>query len=168
VEAQRQIIFIFSWLLMKAIFVTLLFQCMLSIFHAATVGKDAYDTGVTLTQLGRDEEAAEYFWSAILKSNEDPGSYDVRLAVEAFMGTFRRRQMPEQGLLRIARQFKSQGLEKEAMEYLNAVISLNPDIAEAHLLLGGMSSLEPNVRVKYLISALQIDPEGYKVTYLMF
>lgn len=151
---------------MKAILIALLLQCAVSNFHAATLGKDAYDTGITLTSLGRDEEAAEYFWAAVLKSNEDPANYDVRLALEAFMGTYRRRQMPEQGLLRIARQFKSQGLEKEAKEYLNAVISLNPNIAEAHLLLGGMSSLEPNARVKYLISALQIDPEGYKVSLM--
>ncbi len=150
---------------MNAVLHVLLLHCLLWTLYAISSGKDAYNTGITLTQLGRDEEAAEYFWVAILKSNDNPDDYDIRLAVEAFMGTFKRRQIPEQGLLRIGRQFKSQGQEVEASEYLNTVISMNPNIAEAYLLLGGMQSLDPNMRLKHLISALQIDPDGYKTNY---
>lgn len=137
----------------------------LGVAKVSALGKDAYDTGVTLIQLGRDEEAAEHFWTAIMRSKDSPGAYDVRLAIEAFMGTFHRRKIPEQGLLRIARQFKSQGQEEQAIDYLNTAISVNPNVVEAHILLGSMSSIEPNVRLQHLINALQVDPEGYQTNY---
>jgi hypothetical protein len=79
------------------------------------------------------------------------------------MATYHRRKIPELGLLRIGKQFKSQGLEKEAIEYLTTVISLNSKIVEPHLLLAGIQSLEPNIRLKHLINALMVDPDGYHV-----
>ena len=151
---------------MSSILTVFILLCsFFTLLALSTSGKDAYDTGITLAQLGRHDEAAEYFWVAILKSNENPHDYDVRLAVEGFMGTFHRRRIPEQGLLRIGRQFKSQGQEVEAIEYLNMVISINPKIVEAYLLLGSMSTLDPNARLGHLISALQLDPDGYKTNF---
>lgn len=128
-------------------------------------GKEAYDSGITLVQLGRDIEAAEAFWIAILKSNElNPLEYDPRYALEQFMATYHRRKIPEYGLLRLGKQFKLQGLEKEAIEYLNTVINMNSKIVEPYLLLASMQSLEPNLRLKYIINALMIDPDGYHVS----
>jgi hypothetical protein len=180
-------------------------------------GKEAYDSGVTLAQLGRDAEAAEAFWIAILRSSDytttpssastltsssssstsansgfptsPPSSlssptqiqpqqsqqqlqqlhqslleYDIRHTLEQFMATYHRRKIPEYGLLRLAKQFKLQGMEKEAIEYLNTVISMNSKIVEAYLLLSTMQTLEPNVRLQFIINALMIDPDGYHVS----
>jgi protein O-GlcNAc transferase len=149
---------------------------LLACFHAVALpptqtnraditGKEAFDSGLTLSQLGRDQEAAEALWTAILKTNENQGEYDTRHALEAFMATYQRRKIPEQGLLRIGRQFKFQGLEREAMEYLTAVININPNLVEPYILLAGMQTLEPNIRLKHIISALQLDPEGYHTNF---
>jgi tetratricopeptide (TPR) repeat protein len=147
--------------------------------------KEAFDSGITLAQLGRDSEAAEAFWNAILGYPNSQNSYshegsvdaidgsaregegigfDPRIALEQFMATFHRRGIPEQGLLRLAKQWKVQGLEKESIEYLEMVVSMNPKLVEAYLLLASMQSLEPNIRLKHIISALMIDPEGYHVS----
>jgi hypothetical protein len=83
------------------------------------------------------------------------------------MATYHRRKIPEYGLLRLAKQFKLQGMEKEAIEYLNTVVSMNSKIVEAYLLLSTMQTLEPNVRLQFIINALMIDPDGYHVSPLL-
>jgi hypothetical protein len=93
--------------------------------------------------------------------------YDIRHTLEQFMGTYHRRKIPEYGLLRLAKQFKLQGMEKEAIEYLNTVVSMNSKIVEAYLLLSTMQTLEPNVRLQFIINALMIDPDGYHVSPLL-
>jgi hypothetical protein len=92
--------------------------------------------------------------------------YDIRHTLEQFMATYRRK-IPEYGLLRLAKQFKLQGMEKEAIEYLNTVVSMNSKIVEAYLLLSTMQTLEPNVRLQFIINALMIDPDGYHVSPLL-
>jgi hypothetical protein len=93
--------------------------------------------------------------------------YDIRHTLEQFMATYHRRKIPEYGLLRLAKQFKLQGMEKEAIEYLNTVVSMNSKIVEAYLLLSTMQTLEPNVRLQFIINALMIDPDGYHVSPLL-
>jgi tetratricopeptide (TPR) repeat protein len=149
----------------------LLHLCLIthSITSKGLTGKEAYDSGITLSQIGRHAEAAEAFWEAILgNSNQISATsattdFDPRAALEQFMATFHRRGIPEQGLLRLAKQWKAQGLEKESIEYLQTVLTMNPKVVEAYLLLASMQTLEPNIRLKHIISALMIDPEGYHV-----
>lgn len=165
-------------------FLFLLISFFLSKIFSELTGKEAYDKGFTLLQLGREQEASEAFWIAILKStpqikntpsssslttnnNINKEEYDLKIALEQFMGTYHRRKIPEYGLLKIGKQFKLQGFEKEAIEYLQTVIKINSKLVEPYLLLGSMQSIEPNIRLKYMINALMIDPDGYHV-YLLF
>lgn len=169
-------------------------------------GKEAYEKGLLLVQLGKEKEASEAFWIAILKSSSSSSTsnsissssstqisssssssstssssssssssiitnkdeYDSKMAFEQFMGTYQRRKIPEYGLLKIGKQFKLQGLEKEAIEYLQTVVKINSKLIEPYLLLGSMQSIEPNIRLKYMINALMIDPDGYHVYLILF
>ena len=162
-------------------------------------GKQLYDSGFALLQLGREQEASEAFWLSILKSSikkkekevknekkrlkitledekiderveidegeeeEEEEEYSIKTALEQFISIYYKRKIPELGLLKIGKQFKLQGLESEAIEYLTTVISMNSKLVEPHLLLSSMQSIEPNIRLKHMINALMIDPDGYHV-----
>lgn len=50
----------------ERMFCLVLFSCFFMLFHSKTTditGKEAYDNGLTLVQLGRDTEAAEALWT---------------------------------------------------------------------------------------------------------
>jgi tetratricopeptide (TPR) repeat protein len=129
-------------------------------------GQAAFKRGLQYLKLGQYEEAADDFWIAIMHSGNLKPPYDLKSAFENFLFSYRKRNMVEYGLVRVGRQYISQGLVSDANLYIKQALEINPELVEAHLLLAKISGDDSNARLKHLIEALRIDPNGYEVLYI--
>lgn len=127
-------------------------------------GQAAFKKGQQYLKSGKYEEAGEEFWTAILHSQNLRPPNDLKAAFENFLMSYRKRNMVEYGLVRVAKQYMVQGLFQECETYLNQALDMNPNLIEAHLLLAKSRTDDPNARLKHLIEALRLDPDGYSVT----
>jgi hypothetical protein len=116
-------------------------------------------------QSGDYEGAASSFWSAIMRHDNSLDLDDLKTSLELFLIAYKKQNIPEQGFLKIGRQFILQGLVQEGSNYLMTALSINPKLLEAHMILMKIDSLAPPVRLKHIVKALELDPMGYQTHF---
>lgn len=86
-------------------------------------------------QAGDYEGAASSFWSAIMRNDKSLDLDDLKNALDLFLFCYKKQGIPEEGLLKIGRQFILQGLVQEGTNYLNTALSINPHLLDVHMIL---------------------------------
>lgn len=127
--------------------------------------KQEINVGRGLLQSGDYEGAASCFWRAIMRHDKNLDLEDTKTALELFLIAHKKQDIPEQGFLKIGRQFILQGQVKEGANYLTTALSINPQLVEAHLVLMKLPILPPATRLQHIVKAVELDPMGYKTHF---
>ena len=122
------------------------------------------DQGRSLLEAGQYEAAGLSFWSAIMKHDQSIDINDIQKALELFLLTYQKRNIPEEGFLTIGKQFIQQGMIEEGVNYITTSLSLNEHLVDGHLILMKVHS-SPPVRMQHMLKALELDPNGYATHY---
>lgn len=153
---------------MRFIFYKILFLSFLLVVICDSEGNDgqrAYKMGLKYLREGKNEEAAEKFWISILHSDNLEHPYTLMTAFENFMASYKNRNILDQGILRVAKQYIAQNVYSDAKVYLLQALAVNPKLVEAHLLLAKSPLEDSNSKLKHLIEALSLDPNGYNTNF---
>lgn len=150
-----------SIMLILLVIMTVLASCNILTPEAITP-KEEIIIGRNHLQSGNYEAAATSFWNAIMRNDKSLDIDELKSTLELFLISYKKQDIPEEGFLRVGRQFIHQGLVNEGTNYLNTALSINPKLLDAHLALTKVASLPATVRVQHIIKAVELDPMGYK------
>lgn len=137
-----------------------------------SIALEAFEQAKILERDGLLEEASEYYWMAIMRynkkgSDDRHGSrYSLQTLFEHFIAIYQKMGKIEYGYLKIAKQYITQGMIADAVNHLKKLIQEFPNMLEAYLLMarhGGADN--PNEKIKYLMEALRLDPNGYSTNF---
>mmetsp|Transcript_64687 Transcript_64687/g.131552 ORF Transcript_64687/g.131552 Transcript_64687/m.131552 type:complete len:825 (+) Transcript_64687:183-2657(+) len=102
-----------------------------SVDHLTTNGPDSFAKGERLFEDGQYEEAALYFWRAVLLQANHPDSYSVESVFQKFIGCYAIRDRVVDGFLFIAKETLLRNQRDMAVAYINQALSIEPNNNEA-------------------------------------
>ena len=128
-------------------------------------GSEAIEIGHKLFAENRLDEAAEYYWHAIMRV-EQTRDYTAPEVFNMFMSCFGARDKLEDGYLLVAEQYLFFRQLKQGFDYIDTSLRLKPDFIRAHKLwaeyadFGGKSKVDKEMHIK---EALKYAPHDIDV-----
>lgn len=123
-------------------------------------GVEAIEKGHQLFARNKLDEAAEYYWHAIMRVDQTK-AYTAPEVFTMFMSCFGSRDKMEDGYLLVAEQYLLFRQFKQGFDYINTALRLKPDFVRAHVLwaeyadIGGKTKQEKET---HLTEALKHEP----------
>ena len=133
-------------------------------------GTEAIKLGHELFAQNKLDEAAEYYWHAIMRV-EQTHDYTAPEVFNMFMGCFGARDRLEDGYLLIAEQYLFFRQFKQGFDYIDTSLRVKPDFIRAHVLwaeyadIGGKSKADKEMHINM---ALKYAPRDIDVLHQHF
>jgi tetratricopeptide (TPR) repeat protein len=102
-----------------------------SVFHLTTTGPESMEEGRRLFGEGSYDDAALYFWRAVLLQERNPDRYTVEEAFQGFIGCYAVQDRTADGFLFIAKESMQRKQKEMALQYVDQALALEPDNKEA-------------------------------------
>jgi Glycosyl transferase family 41/Tetratricopeptide repeat len=102
-----------------------------SVFSLTTDGPESMVEGKKLYESGEYDQAALYFWRAVLLQSSNPSEYTVEEAYQGFMGCYAVQDRMVDGFLFIAKESMQRKQKEMALQYIDQALMLEPDNKEA-------------------------------------
>lgn len=102
-----------------------------SVFSLTTDGPESLVEGKKLYEGGDYDQAALYYWRAVLLQSGNPSAYTVEEAYQGFMGCYAVQDRMVDGFLFIAKESMQRKQKEMALQYIDQALMLEPDNKEA-------------------------------------
>jgi len=102
-----------------------------SVYHLTSDGPESLAKGKGLYQDGNYDDAALFYWRAVLLQANSPGKYSVEEAFQGFLGCYAIRDRTVDGFLFIAKEVMARKQKDMALQYIDQALAIEPGNKEA-------------------------------------
>mmetsp|Transcript_13126 Transcript_13126/g.15005 ORF Transcript_13126/g.15005 Transcript_13126/m.15005 type:complete len:716 (+) Transcript_13126:100-2247(+) len=102
-----------------------------AVLHLTTDGPKSLSEGRRLYQEKNYDEAALYYWRAVLFQANNPDKYTVEEAFQGFLGCYAVQNRSVDGFLFIAKEVMERKQKDMALQYIDQALAIEPDNKEA-------------------------------------
>jgi hypothetical protein len=94
-----------------------------SVYHLTSDGPESFAEGKKLYQGGDYDQAALFYWRAVLLQANTPGKYTVDEAFQGFLGCYAVRDRTVDGFLFIAKEVMARKQKDMALQYIDQALA---------------------------------------------
>lgn len=135
--------FVLALLSMLLLFAPHTYAQVETVYTLTTDGPDSLAQGKTLFAEGNYQQAALFFWRAVLLQNNNPDAYTVEDAFQGFIQCYAVEGRAADGFVYIAKESMQRGQKEMAFKYLEQALAMDPNHEEAQHLKERYSGTAP-------------------------